>query len=134
DGKIEKQTSDDIYALDNSISAHPPAPDKILKYHKDVSQFYIRDSNLSPDFPTSVKLFNDLYQKSSQKVKYDGVITLDSKVLVDMLTIFGDTEAGGVVFSAKKDARCDCPQVLYTLFDIVDRPVDYLKENRKGIL
>jgi hypothetical protein len=51
-----------------------------------------------------------------------------------MLTIFGDTDAGGVRFSAQTDKRCDCPQVLYKLFDMVDRPVNYIKENRKGIL
>ncbi|MBP6045178.1 hypothetical protein KA525_03435, partial [Candidatus Woesebacteria bacterium] len=31
-------------------------------------------------------------------------------------------------------SRCDCPQVIYTLFDIVDRPVNYIKTDRKGIL
>ncbi len=134
DGKITIDRSADIYSLDNSISVHPPALKEILTYHKDVSKFYIRDSNLSPDFPTSVKLFNSLYEKSSEKIKYDGIIALDSKILVDMLNIFGDTEAGGVRFSAKIDNRCDCPQVLYQLFDMVDRPVNYVKENRKGIL
>lgn len=133
-GRIKKESSDDIYQLDNSISSHPRAPREILAYHKNVSQFYIRDSNLSPDYVESLKLFNSLYEKSSRKVDYDGIIALDSKVLVDLLTIFGDTEAGGIVFSAKEDKRCDCPQVLYTLFDVVDRPVNYVKEDRKGIL
>ncbi|NTU46582.1 DUF4012 domain-containing protein [Candidatus Roizmanbacteria bacterium] len=134
DGKMNIAKSADIYSLDNSIAVHPAAPDKILTYHKNVSQFYIRDSNLSPDFVESLKLFNSLYEKSGDKVKYDGVIALDSKVLVDMLTIFGDTEADGVRFSAKIDKRCDCPQVIYQLSDMVDRPVGYVKENRKGIL
>lgn len=134
EGKIKKEVSDDIYRLDDSISGHPPAPDKILKYHKNVSRFNIRDSNLSPDYVESLKLFNELYEKSARRVEYDGIIAIDTKVLVDMLTIFGDTQAGGVVFSAKEDKRCDCPQVIYTLFDIVDRPVNYIKEDRKGIL
>lgn len=133
-GKISIVKSADIYSLDNSIGTHPPAPDKILMYHKGVSQFYIRDSNLSPDFVKSLEIFNTLYNKSSDKVQYDGVISIDTKILVDMLTIFGDTEVDGVRFSANKDARCDCPQVIYTLFDMVDRPVGYIKENRKGVL
>ncbi len=133
-GRIKKESSDDVYQLDNSISSHPRAPREILTYHKNVSQLFIRDSNLSPDYVESLKLFNSLYNKSSKKVDYDGIISLDSKVLVDLLTIFGDTEAGGIVFSAKEDKRCDCPQVIYTLFDIVDRPVNYVKEDRKGIL
>jgi hypothetical protein len=133
-GKMTIYKSDDIYSLDASIGDHPKAPAEILTYHKGVSQFYIRDSNLSPDFVESVKLFESLYQKSGQKVVYDGIIALDSKILVDMLTIFGDVDVNGITFSAKLDKRCDCPEAIYTLFDLVDRPVGYFKENRKGIL
>ncbi len=134
DGKISIERSEDIYSLDNSIAVHPTAPSQILTYHKNVNKFYIRDSNLSPDLPTSVALFNSLYKNSSEKVKYDGIITIDSQVLVDMLTIFGDTEADGIIFSANKTPECNCAQVLYRLFDLVDRPVNYVKTNRKGIL
>lgn len=135
-GKLTPQNSENIYDLDASIpnSTRPPVPDKITQYHLKVNQFYIRDSNLSPDFVESMKLFDQLYQKSSTRVKYDGIIAIDTKILVDMLTVFGDIDAGGVHFSAKKDARCNCPQVIYTLFDQIDRPVNYVKENRKGLL
>ena len=133
-GKMTIYKSDDIYSLDDSIGDHPVAPPEILTYHKGVSKFYLRDSNLSPDFVESVKLFESLYQKSGSKVVYDGIIAMDSKILVDMLTIFGDVEVSGIRFSAQMDDRCDCPQVIYTLFDLVDRPVGYFKENRKGIL
>jgi len=133
-GKMSIYRSDDIYSLDATISDHPQAPPEILTYHKGVSQFYIRDSNLSPDFVQSVKLFEGLYKKSGAKVEYDGIIAMDSKILVDMLTIFGDVNVQGINFSAKIDKRCDCPEAIYTLFDLVDRPVGYFKENRKGIL
>ncbi len=133
-GKMTIVHSDDIYSLDATIADHPKAPAEIQTYHKEVNTFYIRDSNLSPDFVQSIKLFNSLYEKSGAKVKYDGIIALDSKILVDMLSIFGDTQVNGIDFSAKEDKRCDCAQVIYTLFDIVDRPVGYFKENRKGIL
>lgn len=134
DGRMKIERSEDIYSLDNSISSHPSAPKEILTFHKGVNQFFIRDSNLSPDLLESIKLFEGLYRRSSVDVDYDGIILLDSKVLVDMLKIFGDTEADGVVFTANEDKRCDCPQVIYTLFDIVDRPVNYVKTDRKGIL
>lgn len=133
-GKIEIKDSSDIYDLDASIASHPKAPKEILEYHKNVSQFYIRDSNLSPDFVESIKLFDSLYQKSGRKVEYDGIIAMDSKVLVDMLRIFGDTQVNGLNFSAEIDKRCDCAQVIYSLFDIVDRPVNYVKVDRKRIL
>ena len=133
-GKFIIVKSDDIYNLDNSILSHPQAPSEILTYHKGVTQFNIRDSNLSPDFVESIKLFNSLYEKSREKVNYDGIFAIDTQVLVDVLEILGDTEVNGVIFSSREDKRCDCPQVLYTLFDIIGRPVPYLKQNRKGIL
>lgn len=133
-GKISIKDSSDIYDIDNNIAVHPAAPEKIQAYHKGVSKFYVRDSNLSPDFVESVKLFESLYSKAGNKVDYDGIVAVDSKVLTDMLTIFGDTQVNGVNFSATKDPRCDCPQVIYTLFDIVDRPVPYIKVDRKRIM
>src|SRR3989344_1826814 len=133
-GKISIKESSDMYDIDNNIASHPAAPEKILDYHKDVTRFYIRDSNLSPDFVESVRLFESLYSKAGNSIDYDGIITMDSKVLVDMLKIFGDTQVNGINFSAEKDKRCDCPQVIYTLFDIVDRPVNYVKVDRKRIL
>ncbi len=134
EGKISIDRSEDIYTLDATINDRPAVPQEILTYHKGVSRFYIRDSNLSPDLVKSVELFNSLYKKSGARVDYDGIIFLDSKVLVDMLTIFGDTEAGGVRFSADIDANCDCPQVLWKLFNVVGEEVGYQKEDRKGIL
>ncbi|PIY72370.1 hypothetical protein COY87_01310 [Candidatus Roizmanbacteria bacterium CG_4_10_14_0_8_um_filter_33_9] len=134
DGKISIERSDDIYALDATINDRPPIPKEILMYHKGVSTFWIRDSNLSSDLVKSVEIFNSLYKKSGAKVNYDGIIFLDSKILVDMLTIFGDTQADGINFSATIDKNCNCPQVLWKLFNIVGEEVGYQKENRKGIL
>lgn len=133
-GKITVDSSADIYEIDKNIAKHPAAPDKIKMYHKGVNTFNARDANLSPDLVESVKLFESLYEKAGNKVKYDGIIFMDSQVLVDMLTIFGDTQANGVTFSSKIDKRCDCPQVIYQMSDIVDRPKPYLVANRKGIV
>lgn len=133
-GKIELQDSTNIYDLDDTISDKPAPPEKIEQYHVNVDQFHIRDSNLSPDYVESIKLFESLYEKSSIDTEYDGIISMDAHVLVDMLTIFGDTEAGGRTFSAEIDERCDCPQAIYAIFDDVGRPVNYIREDRKGIL
>ncbi len=133
-GNIRMVKSGDIYDIDATIKNHPPAPFEILTYHKGVKKLYLRDINLSPDFYVSVKNFEKLYKKSPAYVDYDGVIAIDTKVLVDLLEIFGDTKVGDVVFSAKIDKRCDCPQAIYKLFDIIDRPTPYFRENRKGVL
>ncbi len=133
-GKFKVDRSSDIYSLDNSIKVHPTAPREIKTYHKNVTKFYIRDSNLSPDYLESVRLFEELYENSSEKVEYEGIIAVDTHVLVDALDILGDTEVRGTLFSSKIDKRCDCPQVIYKLLDEIDRPVAYMKEDRKGIL
>ncbi len=133
-GRMKVETSQDIYSLDNSISNHPAAPRLISTYHINVPKFNIRDSNLSPDFVESMNLFNSLYEKSNEKVKYDGVVAVDSKILVDLLRIYGPQTVDEINFSADTNKACDCADVIYKLFDLVDRPTPYLRENRKAIL
>lgn len=133
-GRFKVDRSSDIYSLDATISTHPPAPREIKSYHKNVNRLFIRDSNLSPDYLASIRMFEELYDKSSERVDYDGIIAVDTHVLVDALEILGDTEVRGVLFSSKTDKRCNCPQVIYRLLDEIDRPVAYMKEDRKGIL
>jgi hypothetical protein len=132
-GQIKVKESSDIYDLDSTIS-HPRAPTEILTYHKGVSTFNIRDSNLSPDYVKSVGYFEDLLEKSSRDLEYDGIISIDTQILVNTLSILGETEAGGVMFKADIDPRCDCPQVIYELENIITRPTPYFREQRKSIL
>jgi len=134
-GVIHVDKSEDIYSLDDSISNKPPAPAPILKYLAKVYTFNLRDSNLSPDFIDSMKTFNSMYEKAGGKVKIDGIIAMDSNVLVTTIKILDDQiTAGGLTFNTKNDPRCDCPQVIYELEDNISRPVNYVKVKRKGLL
>lgn len=133
-GVVNVEKSSNIYDLDDSISFHPKAPEIILKYLPKVSTLNIRDSNISPDFIESMKLFNSLYDKSSQKQKIDGIIALDTHVLVHVLDILGEVNAAGLTFNAKNDERCNCPQVVYELESQISTPVNFVKENRKALI
>lgn len=133
-GIIKVDKAGDIYTLDDSLRSHAKAPPIIAKYLPKVSTFNIRDSNLSPDFVESMKTFNKMYETSSDKVKIDGIIALDTQFLVSVLNILGEVEAGGLKFNAENDKRCNCPQVVYTLENEITRPVNYVKSNRKGLL
>lgn len=134
-GVIRVERSDDIYTLDNSISNKPKAPAAILKYLPKVTTFNLRDSNLSPDFITSMETFADLYDRSSQKAKVDGIIALDTSVLVSTIKILdNEVYASGIKFTSDIDSRCDCPQVIYELEDNISRPVGYIKAARKDLL
>ena len=122
-GIIHVDKSGDIYALDNGIFGKPKAPSPILKYLPNVPLFNLRDSNLSPDFITSMDTFNSLYKKASGYVPVDGIIALDTNVLVSTIKILDDeVYAGGVRFTSKEDSRCDCPQVIYELERLVSTP------------
>lgn len=132
-GKMSVKASSDIYDLDKEIKKHPKAPEKIQKLLKQ-TQFFIRDTNISPDAPTSLDLFKEQYKTAGNRVEYDGIVLMDSQVLVDILKIFGDTQVSGFNFSASIDKRCDCPQVIFALFDEVGEQVGYVKYDRKRIL
>ncbi len=130
-GKFIVEKSNDIYELDDQIRVHKQAPPEILTFHKGVYYFNIRDSNLSPDFVESVKLFKELYPN---KWDFDGIVTVDTHVLVEAIKILGEFNIAGRKFSAETDKRCDCPGVIYELEDYATRPVAYVRESRKDIL
>ena len=133
EGVIEVEDSSDIYELDESIPTHP-APPQIVRDYLEVNRLYIRDSNLSPDFVVSMESFMDQYKNSSKEQDIDGIIALDTEVLVNMIKILGEVSASGLTFTAEKDERCDCPQVVYVLENEISRPVNYVRANRKGLI
>ena len=134
-GKFSASNSHDIYTLDDRFGNRLKAPDPILNYHKNVFNWHLRDMNLSPDFKVSMDTFLANYEKVEGTGKFDGVIAVDTKVLVDLLKVLGPIGVSGFGnFSAENDKRCDCPQVFYELERYADQPVTGLKQDRKGII
>ncbi|OGG26746.1 hypothetical protein A2960_01070 [Candidatus Gottesmanbacteria bacterium RIFCSPLOWO2_01_FULL_39_12b] len=134
-GKMQVIKAEDIYKLDAAKKKKYPAPNSILKYHKDVYTLELRDSNLSPDFIVSMGEFDKMIKESVPDFpQYDGIIALDTHVLVSAIKILGDFNIYGRVFSAENDSRCDCPKAIYELEDYATRPVGYLREERKDII
>lgn len=133
-GKIILELSDDIYSLDAALKKKFEAPREILTFHKGVYELHIRDSNLNPDFKISMQQFEKIYETASGVEKFDGVIALDTHVLVEALKILGSETIGGRVFSADIDKRCDCPRAVYELEDYSTRPVGYVRTARKDVI
>lgn len=134
-GIIRVDRSEDIYALDDLVPNKPKAPDAILKYLPKVTRLNLRDSNISPDYVTSMRTFNDMYERARGQSKIDGIIAVDTHVLVSIIKVLDDeVVAGGITFTSKIDKRCDCPQAIYALEDNISRPVNYIKKERKGLL
>lgn len=126
-GQVKSTTSDDIYRLDEQLlnvclkkicPLTPPAP--IVKYLPEVSgkprtAWSMRDSNISPDVPTSAKQFEKMYQFLGQGLPFDGIIFIDTQVVERLIEVTGPIDVFGTTYSAAIDKRCDCPNVIYEL-------------------
>jgi hypothetical protein len=136
DGVVTPDRSEDIYELDKKFKNKPEIPVILKKYLKTETKWNLRDMNLSPDYKYSMDIFWSYMSKLPGEAKdIDGIIAVDTNVLEKIVAITGPIEVPGYgVFSAEKDKRCDCPQIIYALSEIVDRPTPYLRTNRKGIL
>ncbi len=132
-GKMLVETSDDIYKLDekNSTKLVPPKP---FAQHLKVFQLHLRDANYDPDFIDSMKRFEDIYQKIPGTIKIDGIIAVDTHVLVEAMKILGTIPAYNTNYTVENDSRCDCPQVIYALEEYAGRRVGYIREDRKDII
>lgn len=134
-GNFKPLGSFDIYTLDGRFGNRLPAPRPIKEFHKNVFAWHLRDMNLSPDFKVFMETFMENYGKVEDKAKIDGVVAVDTQILVDVLKVLGPIGVGGWGnFSAEKDARCDCPQVVYQLESLADRPVGAFRTERKAVL
>ncbi|MFA6007065.1 MAG: DUF4012 domain-containing protein [Candidatus Shapirobacteria bacterium] len=135
-GKITPGTASNIYDLDDKLSSTTPAPRIIKSYHINVPYLNLRDSNLSPDFPTDAQIFLDSYYKAmGKKTQFDAVVAIDTQVLVDMVSVLGKLDTTVGTFTAAPDSRCDgCPQIIYALEYIAGRPRNYIETNRKGFM
>lgn len=133
-GIIHVDRSSDIYELDATVPGKPTAPKPILLYLPKVNTLNLRDTNLSPDFVTSMDEFNKMYKTAGGYTKVDGIIAVDTQALVAAMNILGDMQVDGATYSTKNDPRCNCPQVIYALEEYADQPLQIVKQNRKGII
>ncbi len=134
-GKMQVIKAEDIYKLDQSKRKKLSAPNPILKYHQNVFTYELRDSNLSPDYIISMQEFERILKETVPDFpKFDGIIAVDTHVLVSAIKVLGEFNVYGRTFSAENDKRCDCPKAIYELEDYATRPVAYVREERKDII
>jgi len=122
--KFEPVSSNDIYNLDAKYKPNIPAPDPIIEYIKGpyvLSQNWrLRDMNWSPDFEESMKLFAQ-EAKSVEVEEFDGIIGVDTQLLVNLLNAIGPIGVPGFGnFSTNIEPKCNCPQVIYELESFAD--------------
>lgn len=136
-GKLNPVSSSDIYSLDAKYTPNIDAPQPYIDYlagpYKLSPKMFLRDMNWAPDFEQSMDLFTTEAAKAGVK-DIDGVIAVDTNVLVKILDVLGQIGVPGFGnFSTENDPRCDCPQVIYELesFADVEGPVVW-SENEPG--
>ncbi len=135
-GKVTPERSDDIYELDKKFKKRLPIPEALGRYLTTETRWNLRDMNISPDFKTSMDTFYSEYVNlPGESDDIDGIIAVDTEFLKTLVTILGPVQVPGYgTFSAENDPRCDCPQIIYALSEIITRPTPYLRDDRKGIL
>lgn len=106
-GNISNFSFEDVYALDNPASGKwkeiPPAP---IKDRLGVPAWYFRDSNWSPDFPTSAKTMIDFYTREIEQgtgkapAIPDNVLAFTPPVFANLLKLVGPITIDGKTYDA----------------------------------
>lgn len=80
----------DIYSIDNQLKGHVDPPDEILHFLGQPN-WYLRDSNWSPDFPISAKRAEWFFEKETGQ-EVNGVVAIDLAVAQKLLSALGPIE------------------------------------------
>ncbi|HLE48757.1 MAG TPA: DUF4012 domain-containing protein [Patescibacteria group bacterium] len=123
-GRFKPGSSSDIYDLDAKYTPVVAAPEQFSKYLKGIyvanRKFRLRDLNWSPDYSVSMDLFSQEVKKAGIS-KIDGIISVDTQVLVNLLDVLGEIGVSGFGnFSTKIEPVCNCPNVVYELEKFAD--------------
>jgi len=129
-GNIDSFTTDNSYNLDvrvkKTLNVTPPMP---LQKYNATTQWFFRDSNWSPDFPTAAEQTMWFYGKEGGREKLDGVIAITPVVIERLLEMTGSITIGKTEFT--KDNVVD--ELIYQVEKAyVYQGVGF--ENRKGII
>jgi Protein of unknown function (DUF4012) len=93
-GQIISMTFRDSYAVDDFSQPYPYPPAPLYQYMK-IDQWVLRDSNWSPDFPTTARQIIEAY-RPGYKIDIDGVIALDQAALQEIIGGLGPLSVKGV--------------------------------------
>lgn len=101
-GEIISLKTDNSYNLDEAAKGLPviQPPDAIRKYLKQ-NAWYFRDSNWSPDFPTSADQTLFFYQREGGNRNVDGVLAITPTTIAALLKLVGPIKVGEAEFTSE---------------------------------
>jgi hypothetical protein len=94
DGQITDFASHDVINFDGRIPDTVPAPYPMPETLR-VKSLKLRDSNVSPDWPTNAAAAENFYHLGEGKEEFDGVIGITTHVLSSFLSVTGPVEVPG---------------------------------------
>lgn len=92
-GEITSLVFRDSYAVDDFSLPYPDPPEPLRRY-MGIDLWVFRDSNWSPDFPTSARRAISLY-RPGYSVKVDGVIAVDQEAVRRIVEVLGPLKVEG---------------------------------------
>ena len=93
-GKIEEIKITDSYSVDNYQQPHPRPP-AALSQQMGTQLWLLRDSNWSPDFPSSATVARALYEQD-QGIATDGAIAIDLEAVRLLVEAIGPLSVPGI--------------------------------------
>lgn len=99
-GEIVSLVTDNSYNLDEAAKSLPrlAPPEPMVRYLK-ANNWYFRDSNWSPDFPTSANQALTLYKREGGQRNLDGVIAVTPSAISALLELVGSIKVDGIEFT-----------------------------------
>lgn len=100
-GEISSFVTNDVYNLDTPAKDRlHVTPPKALTMYNDTTQWFFRDSNWSPDFPTSAEKALEFYRlEGGAQKNFDGVIAVTPTFISSLLKISGDITVDKITFT-----------------------------------
>lgn len=104
-GELEHLQTYDSYHLDMpSVGLWKKEPPAQVKKYMKVQNWYLRDANWSPDWPTSARQIQEIYYGESKAISqvapnFSGVIGITPRFVSDLLKLVGDIEVDGKVYT-----------------------------------
>jgi len=93
EGEIKELLFEDSYAVDDLSQTYPDPPEPLREYMRS-DLWLFRDSNWSPDFPTSARQAMDLYA-IGRRGQTDGVIAMDQQAIRLLVEALGPLHVEG---------------------------------------
>ncbi len=86
-GKLKKLEVQDVYEVDGHLDFHVEPPEEV-KNDLGQKDWFLRDSNFEPDFPTAARQAEWFYGKETS-LKVDGTVALDVSAMENLLSVLG---------------------------------------------